>query len=46
MSRCYRCNACQSMWDTKNCRRCNYPEADKRTAEQIVEDEHDEEEKA
>lgn len=35
MTRCQRCDACESMWETKNCRWCNYPDNDKRTPEQV-----------
>ena len=39
MSRCPRCDACQSMWDAPLCHWCNYPEADTRTQVQIAQDE-------
>lgn len=41
MSRCERCNACQSMWDTGNCKFCNFPAEEARPPEQIKEDEED-----
>lgn len=39
--RCYRCNACQSQWEIGECRRCGYPAPDRRTQEQIADDETD-----
>lgn len=38
MSRCVRCDACQSMWDAPLCSHCNYPEADTRSRETILYD--------
>lgn len=38
MARCLRCGSCQSQWDFSNCKSCNYPDKDKRTEEQIKED--------
>lgn len=28
MARCQRCNGCRSMWDTRCCPWCNYPDTD------------------
>ena len=36
MSRCPRCDACESHWTDKPCARCGYPEDDKRTRAQIT----------
>lgn len=41
MSRCQRCDACESMWDTSNCKYCNYPDKDTRTPQQILIDDAD-----
>lgn len=41
MSRCERCDACESMWSNKNCEWCNYPDIDKRTPAQIAQDNAD-----
>ncbi len=44
MSRCNRCNACESMWETSACKHCNYPGDDSRTPGQIDIDNADMEE--
>lgn len=36
MARCGRCNAAESMWEFKKCPRCNYPDREKRTKEEVV----------
>ncbi|MEK0326506.1 MAG: hypothetical protein QQN63_12470, partial [Nitrosopumilus sp.] len=38
MSRCPRCNGCESQWDTNPCQWCAYPGEDTRSAEVIKED--------
>lgn len=39
MARCFRCGACESMWDTSPCKYCNFPGNDTRTEAEIEEDE-------
>ncbi len=41
MARCERCDAPESMWNTNNCKYCNYPATDTRTPEQIETDRKD-----
>lgn len=41
MARCTRCNACESMWEFKDCPHCNFPHKDSRTPEQVTEDDKD-----
>ena len=36
MSRCPGCDACQSQWDTGNCKYCNYPEGVITTEQQKI----------
>jgi len=38
MSRCPRCDACESQWENKPCNRCGYPYEDKRTKPQATYD--------
>ena len=41
MARCERCNACESMWSTKDCYHCGFPNEDTRDDDQIAEDDLD-----
>lgn len=41
MARCYRCEACQSMWDTSPCKNCGFPGDETRSPEKIEQDARD-----
>lgn len=38
MSRCPRCNSCQSQWDAKPCDHCGWPRAEQRTVLAILQE--------
>lgn len=41
MSRCPRCNACESMWGAAVCKYCGFPESETRTLGQMEIDDAD-----
>lgn len=45
MARCHRCDACESMWDTSDCKYCGYPGPDTRSQDQVAQDDKDFEER-